>query len=261
MNKKTLILLIVVFLCFVFTSCSQNKTIQRMPSDEKWRIAEEYFNRGKFNRAIPYYQQLVLERSSFFVADAQFKLGECYFNRGGRDNFIDAIFEYQEFLRLFADHRLAADAQFRIAQSYSRLSLSAEYTQEDTNRAIEHFTRFTERYPTDSRVSEAYTYIAEMQMKILEKVYLNGYIYYKTRDYPASELYLDEIIALGHRNDLEKMSWFYKALIHIDRRESEEAMTAIETLQRYFPESKEVRKAETRFKRMNSRFFRFIYSL
>ena len=256
----TLIIIILIFFLFL-SACTQHSNIHRLPSDEKWRIAEDYYNRGKFTRAIPYYTQIVLERSSIFVAEAQFKLGECYFNRSGRDNLIDAIFEYQEFLRLFADNRLAPDAQYRIAQSYARLSLSPDYTQDETDRAIEHFSRFIERYPTDTRVNEAVVYINDMQMRKLEKIYLNGYIYYKIRDYPSAELYLNEIIELGHKNDLEKMSYFYIALIHIDRKESELARETIDLLNSFFPDAKETKKAETRYKRMNSRFFRLIYAL
>jgi len=249
------------FIIIAILSCSSNKAINRMNSDQKWEAAESYFNNGKYTRAIPYYEHLVLERSSIYVAEAQFKLGECYFNKGKHEDFIDAIFEYQEYLRLFSDGRLAADVQFRIAQSYANLSLGPEFDQDDTNRAIEHFNRFIERYAFDSRVPEAYRYINEMQLKLLEKVYLTGYIYYKTKDYPAAELYFNEIIALANRNELEKKSYFYIALIHIERQDAEQAMMAIEHLRTYFPDSKELRKAESRYKKINSRLFRLFYSL
>jgi|GEM_PF-188229 len=251
--------LIIMF--FFINACTNNSAIQRMPSDLKWQTAEEFFNKGRFHKAIPYYQQLVLERNSIFVADAQFKLGECYFYRGKRDDLVDAIFEYQEFLRLFSDHRLAANAQFRLGECYAKLSLSADYTQEDTNRAIEYFSRFIERFPLDDRIDEANDYISKMQSKLIEKIYLTGYIYFKTRDYPSAELYLNEIIMLGNKNDFEKMAIYYIALIHIDRQEKEAAHVAMEQLKNNFPDSREVLKAENRYKRMNSRFFRMLYSL
>jgi len=253
---------LLIILALFLAGCASGATyMRRLSSEAKWQTAEAHFERGRFNRAIPYYQQLVFERSSIYVADAQFKLGECYFLRRGRDNLVDAIFEYQEFLRLFPDHILSADAQFRIGEAYLRLSLGPDFTQDESNRAIESFTRFIEKYPHDSRVPEAFNHIAEMQLKILEKVYLTGYIYYKMKDFPAAQLYLNEIIALGNRNDLEKMAMFYTALIHIERQEETEALEAIEHLRRHFPGSKELRRAERRFGRMNSRFFRLFYSL
>ena len=245
----------------LFTSCSNNKAFLMMSSDEKWRNGEYHFYREKYNKAIPYYQHLVLERSSIYVAEAQFKLGECYFLRNKKEELIDAIFEYQEYLRLFGDQRHAADAQFRIAQSYAKISMGPEFDQDDTNRGIEHFNRFIERYPSDNRVTDAYKYITELQYKLLEKIYLTGYIYYKTKDYPSSELYLNEIISLGNRDELEKKSYFYIAMIYIERQDEEKAMAAITHLRQHFPDSKETKKAESRYKKINSKFFRIWYAL
>jgi len=237
------------------------KYMRRLSSEQKWANAERHFNRGKMNRAIPYYQQIVFERSSVYVAEAQFKLGEAYFQRRNRDSFVDAIFEYQEFLRLFPEHRLSADAQFRIGESYIRLSLGPELTQDESLRAIESFTRFIEKYPFDSRVPEAIAHINNMQFRQLEKIFRTGYIYYKIKDFPSSQLYLNEIIRLGNRNDLERRAAFFNALIHIQRQEEEEALASLEHLRAHFPDTRELRRAERRFRRMNNIVYRLWYSL
>jgi outer membrane protein assembly factor BamD len=237
-------------------SCSNNKSLAGIPSSVKWETAERYFSKEDFNKAIPYYQQLVFERNSIYTAEAQYKLGECYFFT---KKYIEAIFEYQELIRLFPDNALAPEAQFRIGESYIKLSLSPNLSQYETDRAIESFQRFIEKYPQDKRIPEANKLIAEMQEKLIEKTYLNGYIYYKLKDYPASQLYLNEIIDLGKRNELEKKSVFYSALIHIDRQEGTEATKSIEHLQKYFPDSDELKTAQKRYNRMNSKFWRFIY--
>ena len=84
----------ILLIILVLTSCAGGQRyMRRLSSEAKWANAERHFNNGRYNRAIPYYQQLVFERSSIHVAEAQFKLGECYFLRRGRDNFVDAIFE------------------------------------------------------------------------------------------------------------------------------------------------------------------------
>lgn len=244
MLKKILFIIVLVSLLI---GCSSKKTLSQLPSEVKWQRAEAYFNARKYPRAIPYYQQLIFEKNSIYTGDAQVKLGDCYFNTR---KFVEAIFEYQELLRLFPDHRLASDAQFKIGLSYTRLSLSPHFTQEETHRAIENFTRFIEKYPNDSRVAEAYKHIADMQIKLIEKVYLNGYIYFKMRDYSASLLYLNEIIALGNRNELEKKSLYYVTLIHIDRKDKEAAMATYQQLKNFFPETKELRRIQKRISRI-----------
>ena len=256
---KTFILIGLMLITFFLIACSANNQLARMSSEDKWKNAENYFNRGKYNRAIPYYQQLVLKRRSIFVAEAQFKLAECFFRRGDRESLLEAIFEYQEFLRLFADHRLASEAQYNIALSYKLLSLSPHFTQEETHRAIDLFNRFIERHPFDDRVDEARKSIADLEYKLIEKIYLNGYIYFKMRDYPAAELYLNEIIQLGNADKLEKLSMYYIALIHIDRREDAAAYTALQHLKTHFPNDRETKIIENRYNRINARIFKMNY--
>ena len=253
-NISEIIFIMVIFILLV--SCSSHKSLANLPSGVKWERAEDFYNREKFNKAIPYYQQLIFERSSIYTADAQYKLGECYFNT---KKYIDAIFEYQELLRLFPDNLLAADAQYRIGEAYVKLSLKPDLTQEDSQRAIDNFERFLEKYPQDNRKSEALKHITDMQIKQIEKTFKNGYIYFKIKDYPASQLYLSEIIELGNHNELEKKSVYYNAIIHIDRKEAADALNSIDHLKTYFPESKELKTAEKRFKRMNSWFWRMVY--
>ena len=246
------ILCITLILC----ACSKNKSLAHLSSETKWNTAERYYNQGKYPKAVPYYEQLIFERSSIYTADAQYKLGECHFNT---KKYVDAIFEYQELLRLFPDHRLAPDAQFKIGESYVKLSNSPHFDQTESERAIEAFTIFGERYINDPRISQANQYIARMQLRILEKVYLNGYIYFKMKDYPASQLYLNEIITLGNRNELEKKSVYYSALIHIDRREGAEATRLVNHLGVYFPHSREYKSTVKRLARMNSRLWHLLY--
>ncbi len=241
-------ILIIVIFAFLVSACSSNKSLISLPSEVKWQRAESFYNASKYSKAIPYYQQLIFEKNSIYTADAQYKLGECYFKT---KKYIDAVFEYQELLRLFPDHRLAPDAQFQIAMSFVKLSHSPHYTQDETYKAIDNFTRFIEKYPTDKRVSEAYQNIAAMQVKLIEKKYLNGYIYFKMKDYSASLLYLDDIIALGNRNELEKKALYYSALIYIDRKDSESANHTYNQLKQHFSDSREFKRVEKRIKKLH----------
>jgi len=256
-SSKFVLIIVLIIIYSLLISCSSNKKIAALPSLVKWERAENFYQRGKYNKAIIYYQQLIFERNSIFTAEAQFKLGECYLNT---KKYVDAIFEYQELLRLFPDSAFAADAQFKIGLAYEKLSLRPDLTQDETTKAIEHYTRFTERFPTDERRSQAYQSINSMNKKLIEKNYQNGYIYYKMKDFPASQLYLNEIIALGNRDELEKKSLYYTTLIHIERQEADEAKVAMMRLEDRFPNTKEIKKLHQRYKRMNSKFWRLVYS-
>ncbi|OQX71331.1 MAG: hypothetical protein B6D62_02170, partial [Candidatus Cloacimonas sp. 4484_275] len=93
--KKIIFLFVVSFIIF---SCSENKLSSNLPLERKMEIGNEYFQKGKYNKAIPYYSDIVFERNSSFTAEAQAKLADCYFHL---HKYTDARFEYQELIRLF----------------------------------------------------------------------------------------------------------------------------------------------------------------
>ena len=249
-------ILFVFIISLIVISCSSNKSLANLPSEVKWQRAENFYNKKRYNKAIPYYEQIIFERSSIYTAEAQFKLGECHYNM---KKYIEAIFEYQELLRLFPEHSHASNAQYKIGVSYAMLANSAHLDQSETERAIDAFTIFGERYPLDERQPQAIKIIADMQTILIKKTYLNGYIYFRMKDYPASQLYLNEIMRLGNRNEIEKKSAYYNALIHIDRREKEPAEQFVKHLAEYFPNSKEHKSATKRLSRMNSKLWHLIY--
>jgi len=249
-------IVIIIALIILMPACSGNKNLSSLPSEVKWQRAEAFFNAEKYHKAVPFYEQLIFERNSIYTAEAQFKLGECHFRR---KRYVDAIFEYQELLRLFPEHRLAADAQYQIGISYTNISLSPHLDQTETENAIQAFNTFAEKYPSDPRNADINKHIQKMQSKLIMKTYLNGYIYWKMKDYPAAQLYLKEIIALGNRDELEKKAAYYNALIHIDRMEESDAITFVNHLEQYFPDSDEYKSAKNRLSKIHSKFWNFLY--
>jgi len=214
--------------------------------DQKMELANSYYDQSKFNRAAELYLDVVFERSSKYTPTAQFRLAESYFNQ---KRFSEAIFEYQEFIRLFPEHSNANIAYFRIGECYMNTSLNAHYSQYETVAAIDAFEVFLDRFPFDENREDALNYIQESQYKLLEKKYYNGYIYYKLYDYSAALMYFDEIITLGNRNDLDRKSRYYAALIFTERNNKQQAEAMMQSLQNYYPEESETEKIERIFSR------------
>ena len=75
-------------------SCTQNNLkMSEMTSEQKYKIAQNLFEKGKFNKSIPYFENIVLERNSLVAANAQMKLADAYFNLKKYD---DALYEYKD---------------------------------------------------------------------------------------------------------------------------------------------------------------------
>jgi outer membrane protein assembly factor BamD len=202
-------------------------------------LADEYFAKKKYHKAIPYYTDVAFERNSSYTAEAQMKLADCYFNQ---NKFAEARFEYEEMIRLFKDAKDINRAYFQVGVCFWEDSLSPHYTQEETREAINAFQTFLEKFPFDERKQEAIDYIQKCQKKLIKKKYYNGYAYYKLSDYPAAFMYFDEIIELGNIGEVDKLSLYYEARMYIVRKDKNNAMRIAESLNERYPDSKEAIK-------------------
>ncbi len=228
--------------CLLFLTifgCSNISKIQNMTIEERKNKADSYFEQEKYRKAIEYYESIALERNSIHTAQSQLKLADSYFLMG---NYIDARFEYEEMIRLFPDHKEIERAYFNIAICYMEESLEPNLTQTETLLSIDSFRIYLEKFPFSSRKDEIFQHINKLNYKLLEKKFLNGYIYYKIKDYSAALMYFDEILELGNVNAVDKSSLYYSALIYIYRKDSNLSNQTISRLVEKYPESKETTK-------------------
>lgn len=247
---KRVSLSIFVFALLLISSCSSNRILEYGTAEEALQMANEYFNEGKYRKAIPYYQKIVNESSTILMADAQMKLADSFFNR---HDYIDARFEYEEFIRQFSDHREVAKAFFQIGVCYYELSAAPHYDQTETYSAIDAFKEYLERFPFDQRKEEAIEYIKNCQMKLFEKKYWNGYAYYKISDFPAALLYFNEITDLNNINEIDRNARFYSAMIYIARKDLVNAEATTQILVERYPDSKQSAKIKKKLEKLRNR--------
>ena len=206
-----------------------------MSPEQAKKIADQYFVREKYKKAMPYYQKIVNESNTVLLADAQMKLADCYFFR---KEYIDARFEYEEFIRQFSEHPLVASAFFQIGVSYYNLSLNAHYDQNETFSAIDAFSEFLDRFPFHEQKNDALDYIKKCRYKLLEKKFYNGYAYYKMSDYPSALLYFDEIMQLNNYDDLDKKAIYYSARMYLFRKDLNNTEKMLSRLTEKYPDDK-----------------------
>ncbi len=247
----------VIFLLMAISAYSQNTT-QAAPSQTEHKQhkkktkntttvspevtmqkADAYFAAKKYAKAYPLYQQIVFERNSSIAAEAQMKLAQSYYNL---NKFTEAEVEYEQMLKLFPDYPQINIAYYQIGICYLEMSPKPQYTQEDTQKAIDAFQIFIDKFPSDAKHAEAVENLQKAQYKLLEKEYNNGYIYYKMSDYSAALLYFNEIIPLGNKDHLERMSLYYSSKIYIAQKNWIMANQIYNSLTKNFPASKEAFK-------------------
>ncbi|MFC1888044.1 outer membrane protein assembly factor BamD [Candidatus Cloacimonadota bacterium] len=236
--KKIIYLVIVVFL---FGACSSTKISKSMSVEEKMAKADEFYNLEKYRKAIPYYTEVVLDRNSIYTAEAQMKLGNCYYYQ---DKFMEARFEYQELIRLFKKYSNLGEAYYRIGVCYFKESLKPHYTQEETRKAILAFETYLDKFPFHDKKEEAQDYLAKCNYKLLEKTYYNGYAYYKLSDYSSALLYLEEVTSLNITDELDKKALYYSGKIFCYRKDKGNTLLVLDKMKQRYPDADETKTIE-----------------
>jgi outer membrane protein assembly factor BamD len=239
-----------LLLLALLVACSKNsKSLTPMSAPElTMQKADALFNAKKYARAYPLYQQVVFERNSALAADAQMKLAQSYFYL---NKFSEAEVEYEQLIKLFPDYPNINMAYYQIGVCYLEMSPKPQYTQEDSQKAIDAFQTFIDKFPTDKLRPDAIEKLQKAQYKLIEKEYDNGHIYYMMADYSSALLYFNEVIALGNMDKLERLSLYFSAKIYIAQRNWLMANQTFETLQKDFPNSKETLKIKDKLRDKN----------
>lgn len=233
--KKIFLLVVILGLLI---GCSNN-LYENKSETERFKIANNYFNQGKYRKAIPIFESIVSYKTSGITTNAQAKLAESYYLMGQYEN---ARLEYQFLMRYSSNMSDLEIAYFRIGECFWKTSEPASYTQEETNAAISALEEYLTRYPTGKYRSEALEIIKQAELKLLEKAYLNGYTYYMLSDYPAALLYFSEVLATGSVSEIDMKSAYYSAKIYYEQGNMDRANSFKEYLKLSYPNEKETKK-------------------
>lgn len=238
-----ILLLTTIAALMLLGACTTTQTF--LTTDEKLAKADQLYGARKYARAAELYGEVYFERVSASSPYALLRQADCLFRI---NKFSEARIAYQEFISTYSTHQDLNTAYFRTALCLFEESLPAQYDQTETQHAIDAFKKFIEKYPNDARYSEALDYIRQAQYKLLEKKYLNGYIYYKMKDYSSALMYFKEITDLGNSDSLDRQSLYYTALLFHKQKLGDKAQEAYNSLVARYPGSKESKKLARLFK-------------
>ncbi len=243
---KHLMIALILITALMNVACSRSKIRDSMTVGQKMEIANQLFEDSKYRRASEIYLDIVFERGTRHTPQAQFMLAESYFNMG---RYSEAIFEYQELIRMFPENRNISTAYFRVGQAYMNISLIPHYSQEETIAALDAFEEFTDRFPDDERREIAEEHMEEANYRLLQKKFYNGEIYYRLYDYSAALMYFEEVIAAIEQDEIEKMSKYYSARIYLERKDRQNARRMMNSMKDDYPDSSRTNRIERLFTR------------
>ncbi|MGQ4807460.1 Outer membrane protein assembly factor BamD [Candidatus Entotheonellaceae bacterium PAL068K] len=166
----------------VLNGCSQKE--QPKTADEIMQLGNRQLEGKREDQARQYYQQILDNfPASEYKALAQFNIAESLYREA---NYLEARFEYQQFLELYPTHPQASQAQFQIGMCGLQEVQRFDRDQRKTREALRAFRRFRRQYPQDPLLSEAETRIRFLRARLAQHEFSVARFYYRKRAYHAA---------------------------------------------------------------------------
>ncbi len=166
--------------------CLGHSRISYLSPQEAYDKGVAEYNRGRYDRAAQYFQGVFdFGRAVAVAADAQLMLARSY--RANKE-YIIAANEYSRFGDLYRTDPRIGDAEFERAMTQFEQSPQFELDQGPTERSIEQFNLFLQRYPAHDSVQAAARRVGELREKLAYKQFFNAQQYERRGLFEAAGL-------------------------------------------------------------------------
>lgn len=219
--------------------CGHQVNLATLAPDVLYSRATTAYQAGRYGRAIPLLEAFVQNHlGDPRTPDARMMLGTAHMKR---HEWISAAAEFQHVVEDFPSNPRNLEARFAICESYLKLSPRPTLDQEYTRAALAHCQSVSDYFGGTPEAGKAAAYVAELNRKLAEKVYLNGLFYRKRKAYDASVVYFNDVVARYPATNvapaaLQQLVEVYGLLGYV-----EEAQQARERLLKEYPESAEAK--------------------
>jgi outer membrane protein assembly factor BamD len=191
---KPLIFCFLVFSATVFEGCnSYQKTLRSTDLNLKYQKAEEYFNKGDYQKALPLLENIMpsylgtarAENISYYMAYSYYKTGQYEL----------ASYQFKNFADSYPLSPHKEEAYYLYAYTLYIESPQRDLDQDATRSALSAFQLYLNMYPDNTRVDQVNQYIDNLKAKLEQKDIDNALLYYKIEDYKAAVWAIRNVVA------------------------------------------------------------------
>lgn len=251
---------VILLIALVFAGCSKyQKLLKSSDMDLKYEKAVEFYDEGKYEKAMPLFEELI---PLFRGTERAEKVYYCYCYCNYNLNLLYAsAYHFKKYAITYPLSKHAEETLFMHAYSNYLLSPVPTLDATDTKAAINSLQLFINTYPTHDLVDSSNVLMDKLRNKLEEKSYLDSKQYYKIfkfkaaiialnntlRDFPESK-HAEEITFLILKSHylLAENSIKQKKLERID-----DTIDAYYTFVDSYKESKYSKEAQTIFTKMS----------
>jgi outer membrane protein assembly factor BamD len=162
------------------------------------------------------------------------KRGEAFFEK---EEFPEAIVEYQHFLELHRTHILAPYAQFRLGESHLRIARSIDRDPDPIHKAIAAFERLRKEFPGSRYEGNALQRIEECHDWLAQTHLFVGRFYYRRDSFLAAAHRFDQIMKLYPDKSVAPEALYYLAMSYKEMGANDWASEKLILLAEKYPNS------------------------
>ena len=162
------------------------------------------------------------------------KRGEAFFDK---EEFVEAIVEYQHFLELHRAHQLAVYAQFRLAESHLRMARSIDRDPEPIQKAIAAFEKLRKDFPGSKYEAQALQRVGDCHDWLAQTHLFVGQFYYRRSSYLAAAHRFDLIMKDYPDKKVAPEALYYLALTYQELGANDWATEKLQLLAEKYPNS------------------------
>lgn len=237
-------------LVILFSACSKYQQIVKSTDyGLKYEKAVAYYEKKDFYRSLPLFEELLnIYKGTTKAQEIYYYYSYCHYGMG---DYLLASYHFKNYTTTFPKGIHAEECQYMNAYCYYKESLPPSLDQETTLKAINEFQLFANLYPESSRITRCNELIDELHFKLETKSYETGKLYYKTQNYKAAIVALNNTLkdfpATRYKDELLFLivkSNYLLAINSIEEKKAERLQDTIEAYHKYlnFSKDKEYQK-------------------
>ena len=176
------------------SSCkTEYERIRTSNEPEKiYNAAKQYYEKEDYLKAQSLYELVIpYYRGREEAEDLFYKFAYTHYNTG---QYILASHYFNSFSKTFYNSPKKEECEFMAAYSNLQLSPNHRLDQSYSEKAIEEFQNFTNRYPNSERVAECNQIIDDLRLKLELKAFEQGQLYYNLNNYLSAISAFDNML-------------------------------------------------------------------
>ena len=220
-------------------------------ADTAFKEGNEKLKKGNYEEAREAFQKLQQEdlNKSYDIV-TRLRIADSYYEEGRYD---EAITEYQQFLNMHPTNKLASYAQYQVAMSYFKQITTIDRNARFFKDALAGFEALIDNYPKSPYLDESKERIRILTNKAAEYEFYVANFYFKKGSYNAAINRLEGILTNMPRSSVEADTLYHLAMSYENLKNTEKAKYYYSLLIEKYPKEEGKFNASSRLSKLNAK--------